>query len=58
MTAYEAKTHLPRLLRAVERGERTERYLELALRLALPLATLDRALGNAAAATGVELLTA
>jgi predicted nucleic acid-binding protein len=33
-------------------------YLELALRLALPLATLDRALADAAPAAGVELLTA
>jgi predicted nucleic acid-binding protein len=33
-------------------------YLELALRLAAPLATLDRALAAAATAAGVELLTA
>jgi predicted nucleic acid-binding protein len=33
-------------------------YLELALRLAVPLATLDRALADAAPAAGVELLTA
>jgi predicted nucleic acid-binding protein len=33
-------------------------YLELALRLELPLATLDRALAAAAPAAGVELLTA
>jgi predicted nucleic acid-binding protein len=32
-------------------------YLELALRLAIPLATLDRALADAAPAAGVELLT-
>lgn len=31
-------------------------YLELALRLAIPLATLDRALADAASAAGVELL--
>ena len=31
-------------------------YLELALRLALPLASLDRKLRHAAAASGVELL--
>jgi predicted nucleic acid-binding protein len=33
-------------------------YLELALRLMIPLATLDRALASAAPAAGVELLTA
>jgi predicted nucleic acid-binding protein len=33
-------------------------YLEVALRLVLPLATLDRALAAAAPAAGVELLTA
>jgi len=33
-------------------------YLELALRLAIPLATLDRALAAAAPSAGVELLTA
>ena len=31
-------------------------YLELALRLSLPLATLDRKLGTAAGGTGVEVL--
>jgi predicted nucleic acid-binding protein len=33
-------------------------YLELAVRLAIPLATLDRALAAVAPAAGVELLTA
>ena len=33
-------------------------YLELAVRLVIPLATLDRALADAAPAAGIELLTA
>jgi predicted nucleic acid-binding protein len=33
-------------------------YLELAVRLVIPLATLDRALADAAPAAGIELMTA
>lgn len=55
--AYEAKTHLPRLLDRARRHELPvydAAYLEVALRRSLPLAILNRHLRDAANVVGVS----